>query len=48
MGMSGSGGGWKYSCSGFLHFNDSVSSFLVEKGICLSLAVWLVVHYFVG
>ena len=32
MGMSGSGRGWEYSCSGSLHFIDSVSSFSGRKG----------------
>ena len=31
VGMLGNGGGWEYSCSGSLHFNDYVSSFSCKK-----------------
>ena len=32
VGMSGSGGGWEYSCSGSLHFKASVSNSSGRKG----------------
>ena len=32
MGMSGSGGGWEYSCSGSLHFKAFVSNSFGKKG----------------
>ena len=41
------GGGCEYSFSGSLCFSASVSSFfLVNRGICLSLVVCLIFHWF--